>query len=302
MKKIYLIIVVVLLLMPLSTLAKGAPKKASPVKKVAPVVITVERRTGAEDLPVDSLALTAVLIRDETTASNIVDVGSSQSWPLASLTKLMTALVFLDHNPGWNKPITLAAGDEVGGARLWVKEGTRFTTKEAFTMSLVGSANNTTNALARSTGLSRNRFVELMNAKAKKFGMTHTTFVEPTGIEPANISTAHDVALLIRETKQKSVLQETLQKKEYRWYNRATRKVHTIKNTNKLLTGAPFRVLGGKTGLLDESGGNLVMRVTDGKHPLTIVIFGAEHLADTFGIAKQLALWTWKAHQWVKKG
>ncbi|MBI5134608.1 D-alanyl-D-alanine carboxypeptidase [Candidatus Uhrbacteria bacterium] len=238
------------------------------------------------------------MITDEQSGRLLVSYNADTPWPLASITKLMTALVVLEHNPGWNKIIRLQKADEVEGARLRVATGTPLTVREALNITLIGSANNTANAIARSTGLTRKQFVARMNAKAKKMGMNNTVFVEPSGIDPANVSTAHDVAILAKAALGNATLQPIFRTKQYRWYNRNTKQHHTIKNTDTLLSASTITVLAGKTGLLDESKANVAMRVSNGKHPLSIVVFGAQTLGNVFSIVEHAAQWTWEAFQW----
>ena len=117
----------------------------------------------------------------------IRDTDSSVQWPLASITKLMTTLVLMDMQVNWNGSVKLTRADEVGGARLRVAVGGVYRRIDLLHAALMGSANNAINALARSTGLTRKQFVARMNAKAQELGMTDTHFVDPSGIQTANV-------------------------------------------------------------------------------------------------------------------
>ena len=279
----------------------NAKKVTSTVKKKKPVLTLVaERKKGTTDAPT-TFKHSAIVVYDETIKKNLLAIEQERVWPLASITKLATSLVLLDQTKNFKKIISIQAGDEVEGARLRVTAGTPITVREALTITLIGSANNTANALVRATGLSRAAFIDRMNKKAKALGMMQTHFVDPSGIEPGNVSSAHDIVVLAQTALKNPTIQSILLLKQYRWYNRKTRSYHTIKNTNKLLGNASFKVLGGKTGLLNEAGSNVVMRVSDGHHPLTIVVLGAQSLPDSFRAVHGLAVWAWKSFAWVKK-
>ncbi len=296
MRRLYLTIFLVVLFVPSWVFAATPPGAKKPIVKKSAPTIVIERKDDAPELNVPD-SFQALMITDEQSGRLLLSHNAGTPWPLASITKLMTALVVLDNNPGWNKTIRMKKEDEVEGARLRVSVGTPLTVREAMMITLVGSANNTANALARATGLSRTKFIERMNAKAKKIGMNSTVFVEPSGIDPGNISTAQDAALLAKAALGNPTLQPMFLAKQYRWYNRTTKKYHTIKNTDQLLNASTLQVLAGKTGLLDESKANVVMRVSNGKRPLSIVVFGVETLAQAFSVVEEAAQWSWNTFQ-----
>ncbi len=216
------------------------------------------------------------------------DTGSAVSWPLASITKLMTALVLSDMKLNWNASVKLAGGDEVGGARLRVAVGGVYRRIDLLHASLMGSANNATNALARTSGLTKAQFVARMNAKAKQLGMTRTHFTDPTGIKTSNVSTAHDIALLIEAAARDERILPIEQKTSYTLQSIAKKpRVHTIKNTDALLKrGVDVQVA--KTGYLVESKYNFAIRATDtaGK-ACTVVVLGAPSMASSIQLASE---------------
>lgn len=209
-------------------------------------------------------------------------------WPIASITKLMSAMVLLDARLSWHTPVTLAHSDEVGGARLRVRVGQRYRRIDLLYAALMGSANNAIHALARTSGLTPKNFVARMNAKARALGMTHTTFVDPTGIDPRNISTASDIARMVEAARTYTTIARIAQTKTYSLVSVARRPVpHTIKNTNELLAqGAPIAI--GKTGYLVESRYNFAMiaRADTGRER-TVVVFNAPSMAASFHIARE---------------
>ena len=201
--------------------------------------------------------------------------------------------------------MNVIAADDVGGAKLYVKSGDKFTIDDLFYAMIVGSANNAANALARASGLSRSAFVDAMNAKAKSFGLTSTVFVDPSGIDPANISTPLELATIVN-----SAFNNPSIKKYASQPIRNIRVVNTgatkkIQNTNWMLTKPAYNngiVVAGKTGYLEESEWNFVTAIrpknNDPKKELLLVIFGADSRAHSFDDAKKLSNWAWKSYVW----
>lgn len=248
-----------------------------------------------------SISAEAVLVIDVATRETLLSKNAHVQRPLASITKLMTAMVTLDRRVPMARRATITKDDEVGGARLRVASGSTLSVRDIFDAMLVGSANNAANALSRTTRLARKDFVAAMNAKAKAVGLRATAFVEPTGIEPANVSTAEDIAALAFEAfavpdirRATTTAQVTV--------TTAARQVHTVKSTDGLLTDDKngLYVLGGKTGYLDESLWNFVVKVRDSRNkPLMVVVLGSDSQAASFADARAAAEWVWDNYRWV---
>lgn len=247
------------------------------------------------------------LVVDDATGMMLAAQRAEQSWPIASITKLMTTKVALESGADAGGAFAIADADNVGGARLWVGEGTRFTFRDLLAATLVGSANNAANAIARATGMTQATFVAAMNEKANALGLTKTTFADPTGIELGNVSTAREVAYLASN----AFAHEAIRK--FTGSSRATiaalndaTYVRDIKNTNWLLYDPAYDdvyVTAGKTGYLNESGWNLVVRM----HPmgedetdrsLVVVVLGAAGRRESFDDAATLARWAWSNFDW----
>lgn len=227
-----------------------------------------------------------VVVRDG--GKTIYESGSNVVWPAASITKLMTTLVLMDMKKSWTRSVTLTKADEVGGARLRVAVGGRYKAIDLLHAGLMGSANNAMAALARTSGVTKKTFVKRMNAKAKKLGMAHTTFVDPTGMSPKNVSTAEDLAILIETARKNKIIRQIGQKETYTLRSIAKRpRVHTINNTNALLADDSGVVLG-KTGYLNESLYNFAMvaAAADGTDR-TVVVLGAPTKASSFQLARE---------------
>ncbi len=268
----------------------------------APSVLPVDFAGGS--LP----AVTAdyYIVIDDASGAILAAQGADVSWPIASLTKLITTKTALDAGLDIYGTGSVRAVDDVGGAKLYVSDGTSFRIKDLLYATLVGSANNAANAIARLTGVERAEFVERMNAFAQEHNLSRTHFADPTGIELENVSTAREVAYMVREIFANADIRrmsgtsamhiEALNDPNY---------IRDINNTNWLLYDPAYDdvyVTGGKTGYLDESGWNLVVRM----HPMglsqersvLIVLFGADGRRQSFDDAHVLAHWAWSAFDW----
>lgn len=256
-------------------------------------------RPGAS-FPFGKLSAEAVLVIDVATRDVLVSKNAHETRSLASITKLMTALVALDHRVPMTRTASILEKDEVGGARLRVDDGTSLTVRQVFDAMLVGSANNAANALARSTKIAREDFVAEMNEKARELGLRATTFVDPTGIEPANVSTAEDIAALGLEAFAVPEVRRATTSAKITVVT--AKQTHVVKNTNGLLTDERngLYVMGGKTGYLEESLWNLVVKLKDARNkPVLVVVLGADSQARSFADAALAARWAWDNYKWT---
>ena len=208
-----------------------------------------------------------------------------QSAP-ASITKLMTALVFLEHNPGWKKNITLQQSDDTKPARIPFAPKETVTAYDLFMGMLVGSNNNAAKALARSTGMSEAAFVAAMNAKAAHLKMYHTVFTDTSGLDAHNASTVEDVLRLSRSAFKQKDISAALAASAYTIKGLSSKRTYGVRTTNALLVSAPH--IKGKTGYIDESGYNFVGSVQTRRGTVSVALFGAPTSAARFDIVKQI--------------
>lgn len=239
----------------------------------------------------NGLTAQSYLVIDKQSGAVLLQKESLKSWAPASLAKLVTAMVVLDYNPKLSKNIAMAKSDEVGGARIYTKSGVSYRAKDLFYAMLVASANNAANALSRSTGLSKDQFVEKMNQKARELGAVNTVFVDASGISEKSYTTAEDFAKIAKAAFESSQVVAAAQMSEYVFRSVSNRRYsHKLKNTNKLLADGNLEVIAGKTGYLNESRYNFAALVKDqfGQENI-VVLFGAENHEAQFRETKQLA-------------
>ncbi len=225
------------------------------------------------------------LVLDANTEKNIISKKATTTLPIASLTKIITASVFLDTNPDFEKVITYSVKDEENNwpylenkyesMRLRINDQDQLKVKDVFFSTLVKSTNNTAETLIRISGLSRDDFIAKMNEKVKNWGATSTFFVEPSGLSPENVSTALDYAIISKNALSNPKMLEATTLRRYEFTTLKEKKKFILSNTNKMLL-KDFYVTGGKTGLTDEAGYCLMTRVKTEEGEFIGVLLGAE--------------------------
>ncbi len=242
------------------------------------------------------------IVIDETSGQILAAQGADEVWPIASLTKLMTSQVALIRGVDLEATAAVKTIDDVGGAKLYVSDGTTFSLGDLLSATLIGSANNAANAIARTVG---SDFIDLMNEKARAMHLNKTRFVDASGIDPQNVSTAREVALLAEEAFTFDAIRKNTTTISKNILAVTTGAWHKMKTTNWMLYYPEYDdvyVTSGKTGYLDESGWNLVERLrpgaTESQKELLIVIFGAASRADSFRDAEALAQWVWETFEY----
>ena len=240
----------------------------------------------------------SAMIIDKKTGTVLWQKNPEQVRSLASLTKLMSALVFLDHKPLWDTEVTIQRSDYREGGRIRVYAGEKIKVSDLFNASLVASSNNATMALIRSTGLTEEEFVAEMNAKAKSLEMLKSHFVEPTGLDPENISTAQDVSRLIKAAFNQPAIISATNKEEFQFSVINAPRSYTLENTNKLLSSY-LNIKAGKTGFLDEAGYCLASLIKgDAGEEIYLVVLGSESEPSRFQETKALAQWAFDNYVW----
>lgn len=174
--------------------------------------------------------------------------------PVASLTKLMTAMVALDYGMAWDKEMTIAPTEYGRGGNLLLHPGETVTIQDLFNASLVGSANNATLAYVRGLDIDSTEFVRAMNRKAIELGLEQTEFTDVTGLSPQNLSTAYEVARFSEAAfRQYPAIAAATSQAEYVFSVGGSGREHRIGNTNKLVADKHDSFGGSKTGYLDEA-------------------------------------------------
>jgi D-alanyl-D-alanine carboxypeptidase len=222
-------------------------------------------------------------------------------WPIASITKLVTAMVFLDHNPGWDKIYTMRPSDRREGGKIYLFNGDQVKVRDLFYLSLVASGNSETVALANSTGLTTEEFVAKMNEKMRDLGLTQSSFADVVGLSDQNVSTAQEVALIAKTALAQKEIKEATLTDSYRTKTVAGKEV-VAQSTDQLLDDDlrnGISLLGGKTGHIIKAGYCFVgMFANSSRNPVISVILGSPSDASRFHEAFRLTDWTYRNYRW----
>ncbi len=263
---------------------------------------------GPRRIPSDSLGVLtnahSALIIDERTWTPLFEKQVDHQQPIASISKLMSALVILDEGLDPAKHVIISKADYIPGGFIHFYSGEEVLMQDLWMTGLIASDNVAIAAMVRATGLSGEEFVAKMNAKAIELGMTNSSFHEPTGISEQNVSTAHDVARLLHEAMSKTTITDAVRRPIYRFEPLNKKGIRTAATTNELLKSfvnkAPYQVMGGKTGFTNEAGYCLSV-VVDGPNPaddVIVVVLGAPSNNDRFLEVKGLVDWVYANYEW----
>lgn len=231
----------------------------------------------------------------------LYEKSANEPRSIASITKLMTALVFLDTNPNWEDTYTIVREDGISGGRLHLFLGDTLSIKDLFYTALISSDNGAATALVRSTGLEQNEFINKMNKKAREMSLFSAQFVDVTGLSDQNISSAKDVVRLAKKALNNDHIYEALRQKEHNYTTREGREKHIISTANGLLQQSENAalVIGGKTGYTENAGYCFVGRYFDENDKEVIsVVLGASNRQERFTQASLLAKWAFINCDW----
>jgi D-alanyl-D-alanine carboxypeptidase len=214
--------------------------------------------------------------------------------PIASITKLMTALVFLETQPDLNSSYQITSADNIVGGKLNLFLGDNVNLKDILFTSLVASDNGATIALVHASKLSEEEFIKKMNDKAKLLNLHNTSFADPIGLSDKNISTAREVALLAKEALKNSEISDAVNRKEYKFQTIEGRE-KIIESTDYLLFDSAknsFLPVGGKTGYTDRAGYCFVGRFKGpGGEDLIAAVLNSPGKNERFKESKNLIGW-----------
>lgn len=239
-------------------------------------------------LPSSAIKAGSALVMDSETGRVLFARNETAVLPIASLTKLMTAMVVLDAQLDLDEPVTITEDDQskVKFSRSRLAIGSVVTRSDLLRLALMSSDNRAAAALARSFPGGTPAAIAAMNAKARLLGLEHTAFEEPTGLSSQNVSSATDLARLTVAARDYPVIREYSTTPA--WDVQTSRGRVTFGNTNGLVRKDSWDIDLQKTGFISEAGRCLVLSVRMAARPLTIVLLDAAgrytHFADAIRI------------------
>lgn len=253
------------------------------------------------------LQVKAAVVIDETSGQILFQKNETAQLPIASITKLMTALVASEHVSDWNETHEMQYSEtSLTGVTFPAAPGDRFTKGDLLKTALVVSANSAAKALAHSTEMSEEEFVQAMNDKARQLAMSQTRFVEPTGLSAENVSSTMDLAVLMRTVARNDMMMEALGQKDHKMRRRddatppaETGDEITVRTTNRLIVEDDPYVIAGKTGFTYEAGHCLVTLATDeAGHRIITVVLGGPDEDVRFTETQDLIRWSYEHYSW----
>jgi len=238
-----------------------------------------------------ALRSNAVYVLDETNAAVVLSRQSDVAMPIASITKLMTALVVLEAGQPLDEQIQITDEDRGGtkstASRLEV--GTSLSRADLLHLALMASENRAAHALGRSYPGGLPACIEAMNAKARALGMKSTHFVEPTGLSSDNVASSEDLARLVLAAAQSPTIQEYSTDKRYAVPVRR----HQVEfhNTDSLVQNPTWNIIVQKTGYIAEAGRCLVMKAIFEGRSVVIVLLDSAGKYTRVADARRIRKW-----------
>ena len=212
--------------------------------------------------------------------------------PIASVTKLMTAMVALDAKLPLDQrlPVTIRDAREMQGVFSRVRIGSEISRREMLLLTLMSSENRAPASLAHHYPGGYGAFIKAMNAKAQALGMTRTRYVEPTGLSEQNVSSANDLVKLLKASQGYSLIEQFSTTSEKTVAFQKPNYTLGFRNTNALVRKPDWSIQLTKTGFTNAAGHCLVMRTVMNKRPVAFVVLDAfgkyTHMADANRLKK----------------
>jgi D-alanyl-D-alanine endopeptidase (penicillin-binding protein 7) len=265
-----------------------------PIRALAGILLSfLAFQATAKNFSEPRLKSGSVLIVDQSDSSVLYSRNSDVAAPIASITKLMTALVVLDAKQPLDEPIQITEADRdfPKGAFSRLTVGTTLTRGDLMHVALMASENRAAHALGNNYPGGMPAMVAAMNAKAKALGMTNAHFVDPTGLSSQNVASPEDLSKLVIAASKNSTIREFSTDSSYAV--RVRKHLVEFHNTDKLVANPAWNIVVQKTGYIAEAGKCLVMAAVIEGRSVVIV------LLDSFGkytrVADAQRIKTWMA-------
>jgi D-alanyl-D-alanine endopeptidase (penicillin-binding protein 7) len=278
--------------------AKAAPARTTVARASRPVAKTAAPKPlyrpatgGHGDGAVDVESGAALVV--DSAGQVIYSKNPDEVLPIASITKLMTALVVLDAGLPLDETITITEDDKdhLRNTHSRLQVGSQLTRRELLHVALMSSENRAAAALGRTHPAGRAAFVQLMNAKARLLGMRSTQFADSTGLDGNNVSTARDLVKLAHAASAHPLIREFTTTAESEVEPGTRRTPMLYRNSNRLVRGGNWDIQLSKTGYLNEAGRCLVMQAEVAGRPLVFVFLSGPGRLTPMGDANRIRVW-----------
>ncbi len=235
----------------------------------------------------------SALVLDPASGNILYAKNADQVAPIASLTKIMTAMVVLDAKLDLEEPIEITAEDidQVKNTSSRLPVGTHFRRDDLLRLALMASDNRAASALGRNYPGGIGAFVDAMNAKARSLGLSQTHYVDSSGLAPGNVSTPQDLAKLVAAASKYALISEYSTTPAANVTLPDSKRALSFVNTNALVRGSEWNIGLSKTGYISESGKCLVMQAMIANQPVVIVLLDSWGRLTRIGDANRIKRW-----------
>jgi serine-type D-Ala-D-Ala endopeptidase (penicillin-binding protein 7) len=253
--------------------------------------MTPRYKTDATGALVPDIRAAAAIIFNPENGQVLWEENAQDKRSIASITKVMTAVVFMEDNPDLSREIVIERGDVYAASTTYLRANDRITLDDVLHLTLIASDNAAARALARVSHGGSASFVERMNERAIELGLESTSFADPSGLNPANISSAYDLSRLITFASGNETLAPIMRTPAYTV--RTNRRTFDIRSTNHLVREGQVEVLAGKTGFITKAGYCLatLLRLPQSQHSVAVVVLGAGSNNGRFWETRHLFNW-----------
>ena len=233
----------------------------------------------------------AAIIYNPETGEVLWENHSKDQRSIASITKVMTALVFLESETPLSTIVTVQRSDVAHASTTYLRNGFKLPAEDLLNLLLVGSDNAAARALARSSVLGYDAFIQRMNTKAVELGLESTVYADPSGLLAENMSSAYDLARLIAYAAADERLGAIMRKTSFT--TSIGKRSITANSTNQIVRTGDIDVVGGKTGFISRSGYCLatLLRLPQSGQQVAFVVLGAKSNASRFWETRHLFNW-----------
>jgi D-alanyl-D-alanine endopeptidase (penicillin-binding protein 7) len=233
----------------------------------------------------------AAIIYNPETGEILWENHSKEQRSMASITKVMTALVFLESNTPLSTMVTVQRSDVTNASTTYLRNGFELPAEDLLNLLLIGSDNAAARALARASVIGYDSFILRMNEKAKELGLESTVYTEPSGLASENLSSAYDLARLIAYAAADERIGSIMRKTSFT--TQVGKRVISANSTNQIVRSGDIDVVGGKTGFINRSGYCLatLLRLPQSGQQVAFVVLGAKSNAGRFWETRHLFNW-----------
>ncbi len=247
-----------------------------------------------------NLRSSSVLVLDQREGVVLYGLNEDEQRPIASVTKLMTAMVTLDARLPMDELITISKDDldRRRGSSSRLPVGAVLTRHDTLLAALAASDNRAASALARNYPGGRAALLRAMNAKARHLGMKHTRYADPAGLDSGSVSTAQDLAIMTAAAAKYPMIKKLSTTGEFSIKDRRRRgRDIDFVNTNRLVRSSTWDINLSKTGYISEAGNCLVMQAVIGERPVIIVLLNSWGKLSKYGDSNRIRDWLIKSER-----